>query len=485
MSTSPVSSFIRKFPFKPTLGQAELFFRLESFLLDDDLLRPTFLLKGYAGTGKTTIVCTLVDVIRQFGYKYVLLAPTGRAAKVMSSYARKKAFTIHKKIYWQKADPYSGGFLFERQKNFHTKTLFIVDEASMISDEADFMGAQGLLADLVDYVFEDSSNRLILVGDGAQLPPVGRTGSPALNAEYLRHSFDLSVFEHELTEVMRQEEQSGILTNATTLRNVLLHDTGSVQLQTKGFRDIFRMTGERLEDGLRYAYDKHGKENTIVVCRSNKAATQYNQYIRRQIHGTENEIDAGDYLMIVRNNYNTLDEDAVAGFLANGDFVEITKVIRFEEMHGFRFATVQLRLLDYPEQHEFEAKIILDTLHSFTPNLSGEEGRKLYEKVLADYQDIRNKKERNEAVRRDAYLNALQVKFAYALTCHKSQGGQWEAVFVDQGYLTEENVNTEFLRWLYTAMTRATQELFLMNFNPQFFVPAAEEVNEEEADEEE
>ncbi|MBD0260190.1 MAG: AAA family ATPase, partial [Cytophagales bacterium] len=300
MSTSPVSSFIRKFPFKPTLGQAELFFRLESFLLDDDLLRPTFLLKGYAGTGKTTIVCTLVDVIRQFGYKYVLLAPTGRAAKVMSSYARKKAFTIHKKIYWQKADPYSGGFLFERQKNFHTKTLFIVDEASMISDEADFMGAQGLLADLVDYVFEDSSNRLILVGDGAQLPPVGRTGSPALDAEYLRRTFDLGVFEHELTEVMRQEEQSGILTNATSLRNVLLTEAGSIQLQTKGFRDIYRMTGERLEDGLRYAYDKHGKENTIVVCRSNKSATQYNQYIRRQIHGTENEIDAGDYLMIVR-----------------------------------------------------------------------------------------------------------------------------------------------------------------------------------------
>ncbi len=469
MSSSPISSFIRKFPFKPTLGQAELFFRLENFLLDDELMRPAFLLKGYAGTGKTTIVCTLVDVARQFGFKYVLLAPTGRAAKVMSSYSKKRAFTIHKKIYWQKADPYTGGFLFERQKNFHTKTLFIVDEASMISDEADFMGAQGLLADLVEYVFEEPTNRLILVGDGAQLPPVGRTESPALNAEYLRRTFRLGVFEHELTEVMRQEERSGILANATSLRNVLLSETGGIQLQTKGYPDIFRMTGERLEDGLRYAYDKHGKENTIVVCRSNKSAAQYNQYIRRQIHFSESEIDAGDYLMIVRNNYTTLDEDAPAGFLANGDFVEITKVIRFEEMHGFRFANLQLRLLDYPEQPEFEAKIILDTLHSFAPNLSGEEGKRLYEKVIEDYEYLTNKKERKEAIRRDSYLNALQVKFAYALTCHKSQGGQWSAVFVDQGYLTDENVNTDFLRWLYTAMTRATNELFLMNFNPQFF----------------
>lgn len=469
MQTSPVSSFIKKFPFKPTAGQAELFFLLESFLLDEELLRPVFLVKGYAGTGKTTIVCTLVNVLRQFGYKAVLLAPTGRAAKVMSNYSKKKAFTIHKKIYWQKADSYSGGFAFERQKNYHTKTLFIVDEASMISDEADFMGAQGLLADLIDYVFEDPSNRLILVGDAAQLPPVGRAISPALDGEYLRKNFLVSVTEKELTEVMRQDEQSGILANATDLRNVLVNSSMEICLNTKGYRDIYRMTGEKLEDGLRYAYDKYGKESTIIVCRSNKAATQYNQYIRRQIHFTESEIDVGDLLMIVRNNYTTLDEEAPAGFLANGDFVEITKIIRFEEMHGFRYANLQLRLLDYPEQPEFEAKIFLDTLHSSAPSLTNEENRKLYDAVVQDYEYIRNKKERNEAVRRDGYLNALQVKFAYALTCHKSQGGQWNAVFVDQGYLTEDGVNTEFLRWLYTAMTRATNELFLMNFNGRFF----------------
>ncbi len=356
MQTSPVSSFIKKFPFKPTAGQAELFFLLENFLQDDELLRPVFLVKGYAGTGKTTIVCTLVNVLRQFGYKAVLLAPTGRAAKVMSNYSKKKAFTIHKKIYWQKADAYSGGFAFERQKNYHTKTLFIVDEASMISDEADFMGAQGLLADLIDYVFEDHTNRLILVGDAAQLPPVGRAISPALDGEYLRKNFLVSVTEKELTEVMRQDEQSGILANATDLRNVLVTNSTDICLNTKGYRDIYRMTGEKLEDGLRYAYDKYGKESTIIVCRSNKAATQYNQYIRRQIHFTESEIDVGDLLMIVRNNYTTLDEDAPAGFLANGDFVEITKIIRFEEMHGFRYANLQLRLLDYPEQPEFEAK---------------------------------------------------------------------------------------------------------------------------------
>ncbi len=469
MSVSPASQLIKKFPFSPTLGQAELFVLLEQFILDKEILLPVFLMKGYAGTGKTTIVSTLVDVVRKFGYKAVLLAPTGRAAKVMSNYSKKKSTTIHKKIYWQKSDPYSGAMIFERQKNFHVQTIFIVDEASMIGDDADFMGAQGLLADLLDYVFESHTNKLVLVGDSAQLPPVGKNLSPALDGEYLKRTFQISVMEKELTEVTRQQQISGILVNATALRNTLLSNSLQIRMQTKGFKDIFRMTGEKLEDGLRYAYDKYGKENTIIICRSNKNATQYNQYIRRQIQFCESEIDVGDLLMIVRNNYVTLDEESPAGFLANGDFVEINKVLSFEEMHGFRYANLQLRLLDYPEQPLFEAKIILDTLHSASPSLSSEENRKLYDSVLIDYMDIPKKKDRMEAVRKDPYLNALQVKFAYALTCHKSQGGQWNAVFVDQGYLTQENINNEFLRWLYTAITRATDELFLMNFNPQFF----------------
>jgi exodeoxyribonuclease-5 len=470
MILSPAQLLTKKFPFTPTPGQADLFRLLEYFILEKDKYRQVFLLKGFAGTGKTTVVSTLVEVVRKFGYKYIMLAPTGRAAKVMTNYSKQKASTIHKKVYWQKADPYTGNMVFERQKNYHTETIFIVDEASMISDETDFIGGNGLLADLIDYVFEDESNKLMLIGDAAQLPPVGRILSPALDSEYLKVNFDVSVLEKELEEVMRQDEQSGILINATALRNVLLQNSIDVKLHTKYFPDIFRMTSEKLEDGLRYAYNKYGTENTIIICRSNKAATQYNQYIRRTIHFTENEIDVGDILMVVRNNYSTLDEGAPAGFLANGDFVEIMRVRNTEDMYGFRFANLQLRLIDYPEQPEFEAKILLDTLHSYAPALNQEDNKKLYDNVLTDYSYIRSKKERNEVIKKDPYLNALQVKFAYALTCHKSQGGQWNAVFVDQGFLTQEGVNADFLRWLYTAMTRASNELFLMNFDPQFFI---------------
>jgi exodeoxyribonuclease-5 len=470
MISSPAQLLTKKFPFTPTQGQADLFRLLEYFILEKEKYRQVFLLKGFAGTGKTTVVSTLVDVVRKFGYKYVMLAPTGRAAKVMTNYSKQKASTIHKKVYWQKADPYTGNMVFERQKNYHTNTIFIVDEASMISDETDFIGGNGLLADLVDYVFEDESNKLMLIGDAAQLPPVGRILSPALDSEYLKINFDVSVLEKELEEVMRQDEQSGILINATALRNVLLQNSTDIKLHTKYFPDIFRMTNEKLEDGLRYAYNKYGTENTIIICRSNKAATQYNHYIRRTIHFTENEIDVGDILMVVRNNYAALDEGAPAGFLANGDFVEIMRVRNTEDMYGFRFANLQLRLIDYPEQPEFEAKIMLDTLHSYSPALSQEDNKKLYDNVLTDYSYIRSKKERNEVIKKDPYLNALQVKFAYALTCHKSQGGQWNAVFVDQGFLTQEGINADFLRWLYTAMTRASNELFLMNFDPQFFI---------------
>jgi exodeoxyribonuclease-5 len=469
---SPSQLLIKKFPFSPTQGQAEFFFRMDDFLLDEERFRSTFLLRGYAGTGKTTLISALVKVVEKFRYKVVLMAPTGRAAKVMSTYSGKSAHTIHKKIYRQVADAYSGALVFQRQKNYYTRTLFIVDESSMIGDDAE-LGGNGLLADLIDYVFETETNKLLLVGDAAQLPPVGKVISAALDCQYLREHFDLAVLDLELTEVMRQEEQSGILLNATNLRKNVdpsaNQEAVQIQLRTKSFRDIFRMGGDKLEDGLRYAYNKFGVENTIIICRSNKSAVQYNRYIRQVINGSENEIDAGDLLMIVRNNYFWLGEEAPAGFLANGDFVEIVKVKRTEEVHGFRFATLMLRLLDYPEQPEFEAKVMLDTLHSDAPTLERDKNKQLYERVMNDYLQIRTKRDRNEAIRRDPFLNALQVKFAYALTCHKSQGGQWNAVFVDQGYLTQESVNIEFVRWLYTAITRATDELFLVNFHPQFF----------------
>ena len=484
-----------RFPFKPTPGQVQFFAQIGAFITPEEQehYRGCFLLRGYAGTGKTTLVGTLIKVLPRFGYKSVLLAPTGRAAKVMTNYAKKSAQTIHRKIYRQVADPGSGTLAFQRQKNYHEDTLFIVDEASMITDEADF-GGKGLLTDLIEYVFENPGNKLMLVGDTAQLPPVGRELSPALDRHFLASAFDMAVYEQELTEVMRQDEESGILYNATGLRLLLSDidlsptpkavgfdallpdkpptpapDAPAIQLDVRSFGDIYKMPANKLEDGIQYAYNKYGRENTVILCRSNKTAVQYNQFIRRMIDQSENELDAGDVLMIARNNYTTLDEDSPAGFLANGEFAEVLKVRNYEELHGFRFATVTLRLIDYEEQPDFDAKIILDTLHTPTPSLSSEQHRALYESVQKDFFYLKNKKERAEAIRRDPYLNALQVKFAYALTCHKAQGGQWSAVFIDQGYLPDGQVNQEFVRWLYTALTRATDEAFLMNFNPQFF----------------
>lgn len=464
------SQIIRnKFPHQPTAGQARFFGLLDEFIHAPEGDRKTMLLRGYAGTGKTSVVSALVQVLPLFNYRFALLAPTGRAAKVMSSYSGKAAYTIHKIIYRQLGDDAaSEGLLFDLQKNYYKKTVFIIDEASMLSDTPE-IGHNGLLKDLVDFVFAHDSNKLLLIGDSAQLPPVHQLLSPALDAGYLQRHLRLQVQEVEFTEVMRQEQDSGILFNATNLRNELGKEKFGIQFATRNFKDIFRMTGERLEDGLRYAYNKFGVENAIIITRSNKAAVQYNQYIRRAIHYSESEIDAGDYLMIVRNNYTYLPEDSPANFLANGDFVEVRKIINFEDLYGFRFATLLLRLTDYPDVEPFEAKILLDTLHSATASLTNEEYRKLYEAVRLDYADLATKKDLREALKKDPYLNALQVKFAYALTCHKSQGGQWEAVFVDQGYLTEEMVDREYLRWLYTAITRATKELYLINFNKNFF----------------
>lgn len=468
---TPSQYLLKRFPFKPTESQVRLFEKMDGFLLEEDGLeryRDCFILKGYAGTGKTTIISTLIKVVKKFGYKAVLLAPTGRAAKVMSNYSKKPSLTIHKKIYKQTSDSYSGNFVFERQKNYHEYALFIIDEASMISDDADF-GSRSLLADLIEYVYENPGNKMMFVGDMAQLPPVGKDLSPALDKEYLEKNFYMSVMQEELTEVMRQDEQSGILYNATGLRDQLRLQKPDIHITTRTYRDIYKMTGDKLEEGLRYAYNKYGTENTIVITRSNKAAVQYNQYIRRTINFSEEELDAGDRLMVVRNNYSVLDEDSPAGFIANGDFVELLKLKKIEEIHGFRFADATLRLTDYEDQPSFDAKIILNTLHSATPSLTNEENRQLYESVMEDYFYIKSKKDRTEALKKDPYLNALQVKFAYALTCHKSQGGQWSAVFIDQGYLPEEQVNNEFIRWLYTAITRSIDEVFLMNFHPHFF----------------
>jgi exodeoxyribonuclease-5 len=464
----PSEILLQKFPFEPTEGQRRLFGQLDLFLLDKDNDYQVLLLRGYAGTGKTTILSKLVKITSRFNFKTQMMAPTGRAAKVMSSYAKRTAFTVHRTIYQQTADSYTGLLTFKLQRNYHRNTLFIVDEASMLNNEPDGIG-NGVLRDLIKFVFEDSSNKLMIVGDAAQLPPVNQKISPALDANYLRDTFGVNLLEQELTEVVRQQQESGILHNATLLRQKIATQNFDIKFETKGYPDIFKMGGDRLADGLEYAYKKFGRENTIVVCRSNKMAVQYNKFVRYTLLQREEELDTGDLIMIVRNNYTWLDESAPAGFLANGDFAEVRRIRNIEEMHGFRFATLMLRLLDYPEQGDFEAKVLLDTLYSEQPNLPQADNRRLYDAVCADYADIENKRSRNEKIRIDPYLNALQIKFAYALTCHKAQGGQWNAVFVEQGFLQEDMINTEFLRWLYTAITRAQSELFLMNFGDRFY----------------
>lgn len=441
---------------------------MDELMPDSDSQVDTIVVRGYAGTGKTTMISTLVEVLPFFNMKIILLAPTGRAAKVIASYSGKKAYTIHKMIYRQVADPKSGELRFVKQKNYASKTVFIVDEASMLSDESGFMNS-GLLSDLVTYVFESTTNRLILVGDNAQLPPVGSDKSPALDLQYLHDRFGMNAREIELDEVLRQEQDSGILRNATNLRESIFRPEKSFLFQTRQYSDIFRMTHEKLEDGIRYAFDKYGMEETAIISRSNWQAVRYNEYIRRNILFREDEIEAGDVIMVVKNNYYVLDPDSEAGFIANGEFAEVRKIISFEELFNLRFADVELQLIDYPDMKPFQAKVILDTLHSNAPSLNQEESRSLYHSVMENYPEIKSKRKMKEAIRNDPYLNALQIKFAYALTCHKSQGGQWKTVFIDQGMIREEERSPEHLRWLYTAITRSEKEVYLINFNSEYF----------------
>ncbi len=457
-----------KFPHTPTAGQEQLFEMMDEFIDGPAESKQVLLLKGYAGTGKTSMVSLMVQVLPLFNLKYFLLAPTGRAAKVMASYSKKIAYTIHKIIYKSTSDK-SGFLKFKRQRNYSKDTVFIVDEASMLSESSDF-GKSGLLTDLMNYVFENPTNKLILVGDGAQLPPVGQTLSPGLDIGYIESNYDASVKEVLLTDVMRQGAGSGILTNATAIRNKIGQKDIQIKMDTKSFKDIYRMTAQKMEDGIRYAYDKYGMENSIIICRSNFAANQYNEFIRRNIHFYEEEIEAGDVLMVVKNNYYYTPDDTPGGFLANGDFAVIEKIVTTEERYGLRFATLQMKLMDYPDKEGFEAKVMLDTLHVKGPSLPYEDIQKLQQEVAEDYADLDDQKKRNEAIRNDPYINALQIKFAYALTCHKAQGGQWKAIFVDQGYLPDEKINEDYVRWLYTAVTRATDELFLLNFKPDFFL---------------
>ncbi|WGH75735.1 AAA family ATPase [Tenacibaculum tangerinum] len=464
------TEILQKFPYTPTQKQNELLDLLIQFIFSEDN-RALFLLKGYAGTGKTTIVSTVVHNLWKIGQKAVLLAPTGRAAKVISGYSNRQAFTIHKKIYFPKKQS-NGGVSFVMQPNKHTNTLFIVDEASMISDEkqhAKLFENGSLLDDLISYVYSGKNCKLIFIGDTAQLPPVKLTMSPALEADKLSFEFNKEVTEIELDEVVRQEEGSGILANATELRLLIQHEATDFQFDVK-YPDIIRLQdGYDIQDAITTAYDGEiGVEDTAIIVRSNKRANQYNQQIRTKIRGQENEISTGDYVMVVKNNYYWLKDSSSAGFIANGDICEVMRINSIKELYGFKFAEVEVRMIDYPDMKPFETVLLLDTLTSESPSLTYEESNRLYEAVKEDFAHEKSKYKQFMGVKKNKYFNALQVKFSYAMTCHKSQGGQWKTVFIEQPYLPE-GPSVEYLRWLYTAVTRAQEKLYLIGFKEEYF----------------
>ena len=458
------------FPFKATVEQEKTIEKLSDFILSDDG-RKVFLLCGYAGTGKTSLISALVRTMEQLERKTVLLAPTGRAAKVFSSYSGRSAHTIHKCIYRQKSIMDSS--VFTLSENRMQNTLFIVDEASMISNENNVTtGSGGLLDDLIEFVYSGHGCSMLLLGDTAQLPPVGEVESPALTTSYLRSMF-LDVTAVELKQVMRQLNDSGILYNATMLRQrIQEEDTYDLpQITFKGFDDISNVQGEELIEAIETSYNKAGMDETIILCRSNKRANVYNEGIRRRILYREEELSRGDMLMIVKNNYYWREqlgkEDKTIleklDFIANGDIAEIIRVHGTEEMYGFRFADVTLSLIDY-EECEIDVKIMLDTLTSESPSLTREENERLFNAVWEDYPEIRSKRKRMEEIRKNPYYNALQVKYGYAVTCHKAQGGEWKRVFIDQGYISEDMISPDYYRWLYTAFTRASEKLHLVNW---------------------
>ena len=444
---------------------------MSRFLYDPDP-RSAMLLRGYAGTGKTSLVSALIQTLPQLRVNCVLLAPTGRAAKVLSGYSGRQAFTIHKKIYMTATDA-SGAVRTVRAINKHSYTLFIVDEASMIGVEPSASG-HSLLEDLVDYVYDGNHCRLMLIGDTAQLPPVGQSESPALDERFLTAAFALSVVDHELTEVVRQQSLSGILANATSLRSQIADMADDDELTLPLFTvsdDVVNLAGSDLMETLYAEYGANRLENVVVVTRSNKRANLFNQGVRNSVLYREQEVNAGDYLMVVKNNYYWLDNDSDIGFIANGDIVEVLGVRKVQELYGFRFADATLRFVDYPDEQPRDCKLLLSTLYSESPSLTADEQGRLYNAVMEDYADLPHKADRLREMRQNPYYNALQVKFAYALTCHKTQGGQWRTVIIDQGFLPpDQPLGRDYLRWLYTAFTRATGRVYLLGFGQEFFV---------------
>ena len=465
--------------FPPTRDQEQAMRVFGRFLACRDD-HPLMILRGSAGTGKTTLASAFVRTLVALRQHVVLLAPTGRAAKVFAKNSGQPAYTIHSAIYRQQQMDADGGS-FGLDFNKHADTLFLVDEASMIANEGSGSGAFGsgrLLDDLVQYVCQGRRCRMMLIGDRAQLPPVGEEESPALSSGFMS-GYGLTVFESNLHEVLRQGEASGILWNATKLRDAVV---GRPCIRFHGFADIVSVSGSELIEQLTTSYGEVGEDETIIVTRSNKQANIYNQGIRSQVLWREDELCTGDLLMVVKNNYKaTSPREATPGgpsFIANGDRCVVQRVRGIHEMHGFRFAELWVRFPDF-DNYELQTLALLDTLTTEAPALTHEQQEQLYLSVMEDYADIPQKRERLKKVREDKYYSALQVKFAYAVTCHKAQGGQWAHVYVDQGYMTDDMLTPEYIHWLYTAFTRATDKLFLVNWPKEMTEPKVDGVKVE------
>ncbi|MEN8139354.1 MAG: AAA family ATPase [Bacteroidota bacterium] len=461
----------KEFPFVPTEDQSDLIRGISKFIFSDDK-DEVLLLKGYAGTGKTTVLSTVVNQLWKAKKKSALLAPTGRAAKVISSYSNRKAFTIHRRIY--KPKPTGDiGLQFIRQKNTSVDTVFIVDEASMIPDvqtEGKLFSGGSLLDDFMEFIEEGRRCKLILIGDEAQLPPVHLDISPALDSDNLSLRYNKKVIQFQLKEVLRQEADSGILKNATILRDYQKESFfEDFKFDLSNQVEVVRLIdGYDIESAISDSYSNAGIEETTIIVRSNKRANLYNQQIRNRIRMLEGEVNTGDILMVVKNNYFWLEPSSAPGFIANGDTVEVLRIFSIKELYGFRFAEVEVQLVDYPDEKSFETVIMLDTLYVEGPSLPYEDSDKLYKEVNKDYEDVKSKYQRYKKVKENPYFNALQVKFAYAVTCHKSQGGQWSNVFIEQAWLPN-GIDLDYLRWLYTAVTRAKEKLYLIGFKDDYF----------------
>ena len=472
MNSSEIySTLLNTFPLKPTSNQIDWFRSISGFL-DSPSRENIFILKGYAGTGKSTLIGHLVQHLHKMGLKSILIAPTGRAAKIISNYSNKSAFTIHKQIYYPKSEKGSG-VKFILKTNKHKNTLFIVDEASMIADDRNnskFFENGSLLNDLIQYISSGNSCFLVLVGDSAQLPPVNLDVSPALSKQELENNYNKKVTTVSLTEVVRQLSDSGILNNATLLREYIFQEVyDKFKFKLNNYQDVIRIQdGEELLNILDNSINEFGIDQVIFIVRSNKRANLYNQNIRKRILFLESSLSVGDQLMVVKNNYFWIKSESQAGFIANGDIIVVDKINNFKEFYGFKFAEIEARLIDYPQMPSFKTVILTDTLSSNSPSLTYEESQSLYKSVQEDYKNEKSAYKRFIKVKNNPYFNALQVKYSYSITCHKSQGGQWERVFVEYPYLPD-GPNKDFFRWLYTAITRAKKHLYLVGFPKEYF----------------